>query len=713
MRSSLLKIVVLTGFILMLSFAGITQEAQIDSLHLRLKKVSNDKERLEVINNLGLLLSRSFPDSALKYALIANKLARKLQDTIEIANNHKSLGNIYYTINELDSAIVQYKKSLEIYAKLKDTLGQAKIHNNIGALHRAKGNYASSMEHYQLSLDFRKLLNDRFGMGKTYNNIGNVHFSLNNLEKALSYYKQSLDIRLEYKDIHGAAGCYTNMGLIFTQKQQYDTAINLFERAIEIYKNENDLQGIAHSLTSLGLAYNKLNKVEIALSTFTAALELYQKIGNKRGVSMTYSQISTIYNHKKEFQNALIFANKALSVSNKYNTTVEKSDAFEQLAIAMAGLGRYKEAYDYKNKHKKLEDSLVNLEKVKEIEMIEQKYQNENQRLQIEKLETENKLNEIKLEKLNNRQIISIIGIIIALTFIVNLLRNRRKLKAKNRTIQDQNKKISKQKFEIERHRNHLEDLVEERTEDLIKAKERAEESDRLKSAFLTNMSHEIRTPMNAIMGFTELLNSTYPSEEERAQYRKFIETNSELLLRLMDDIIDIAKIESGQITVSLRPVSIDDIMEKVIPIFKRKRTQSDKETIEIIDEITKCEEKQIVNADPLRLQQILTNLIDNALKFTEKGYIKISCKKEKIGEVAYANIVVEDTGIGMSKEQLSIIFERFGKVEENTKKLYRGAGLGLTISKNLIELMGGDIMVESQEGKGTTFSFRIPAIEE
>jgi signal transduction histidine kinase len=706
----IISILLLTSIFFIIN--GIAQNAQIDSLHEELKTVRTDQEKLQIMNNLGLLLSRSFPDSALKYALKANKLAYKLKDTLEIANNYKSTGNIYYTINELDSAITQYIKGLKIYTQLKDTLGQAKIHNNIGALHRAKGNYSKSIEHYQRSLELRKLLNDKFGMGKTYNNIGNVHFSLNNLEQALDYYKRSLDIRLEFNDMHGAAGCYTNMGLIFTQKELYDTAINLFETAFDIYKDQNDRQGIAHSLTSMGIAYNILNNKHIALNKFISALKLYEQIGNKRGVSMIYSQIADIYNHNKQYDSALCYANKALNVSRKYNTIVEKSDAYEQVAVAMAGLHNYREAYSYNLLYHELQDSLINLEKIKEIEMIEQKYQSENQKLQIDKLETENKLNEIKLEKLKNRQIISIIGIIIAIVFIINLLRNRQKLKSKNKTIQEQNSKISRQKFEIERHRNHLEELIRERTKDLKKAKDRAEESDRLKSAFLTNMSHEIRTPMNAIMGFTELLNSSDPTEEERTQYRKFIETNSELLLRLMDDIIDIAKIESGQIKIDIVPTDIKDVMEKVYPIFQKKRSQSEKETIDIIDEISSCENRQIVQADPLRLQQILTNLIDNALKFTEKGYIRVSCKTESANNKLYSRIEVEDTGIGMSKEQQSIIFERFGKIEENRKKLYRGAGLGLAICKNLIELMGGEIGLNSEEGKGTTFFFTLPVFE-
>jgi signal transduction histidine kinase len=712
MNNQLTRILFYIIFLITFVTGGIAQDAKIDSLHQRLKFAKTDKEKLEIFNNLGLLLSRSFPDSALKYALQASNLAIKLNDSIEIANNYKTIGNIFYTTNQLDSAISQYEKSLKIYSLLKDTLGQAKIHNNIGALHRAKGNYPTSIEYYQKSIELRKLLNDRVGMGKTYNNMGNVHFSLNNLEQALDYYKLSLDIRLKYNDEFGAAGCYTNMGLILTQKEQYDTAINLLKLANKIYRKENDLQGIAHSLTSMGIAYNKMDRKSYALNKYISALELYEKIGNKRGVSMVHSQIAGIYNHNQQYDSALYYANEALQVSMKYNTIVEKSDAYKELSIAMAGLKRYKEAYKYNRSYYKLEDSIVNLGKIKEIKMIEQKYQNENQRLQIEKLETENKLNEIKLEKLNNRQVASIIGIIIALIFILNLLITRQKLKSRNKTIQEQNKKINKQKLEIERHRNHLEDLVEERTKDLVEAKVRAEESDRLKSAFLTNMSHEIRTPMNAIMGFTELLNSGDPSETERTQYRKFIESNSELLLRLMDDIIDLAKIESGQLSISLQPTDLKVIMDKIGPIFQKKKKQSDKDRIEIIDEISSCQNRQIVNVDPIRMQQVLTNLIDNALKFTESGYIKISCSPELIENTRFALVTIEDTGIGMNKEQLSIIFKRFGKIEENRKKVYRGAGLGLAISKNLIELMGGKIWVTSEEGRGTTFLLRLPVIE-
>ncbi|HAF30453.1 MAG TPA: hypothetical protein DCG75_15530 [Bacteroidales bacterium] len=270
---------------------------------------------------------------------------------------------------------------------------------------------------------------------------------------------------------------------------------------------------------------------------------------------------------------------------------------------------------------------------------------------------------------------------------------------------QTENLEIINQQLETQQER--LENQVRERTADLKIAKEKAEESDRLKSAFLANMSHEIRTPMNAIIGFSNLINDEEIEKEYKLELTKLIKKNSNVLLNLIDDIIDIAKIESDQLAIKEKSCFVNQIFNDLLMEFD--------DSIEPNDQISiKISEEQLTNpleikSDPYRLQQILKNLISNAVKFTEKGSVEIGYNLININENSQIQFFVKDTGIGLSQEQQTLIFSRFTKIENNKKKIYRGAGLGLAITKSLVELMGGEIKVESEINKGSTFSFTIP----
>ncbi|NOQ25458.1 MAG: response regulator [Bacteroidales bacterium] len=285
-------------------------------------------------------------------------------------------------------------------------------------------------------------------------------------------------------------------------------------------------------------------------------------------------------------------------------------------------------------------------------------------------------------------------------------------LKKAEKEILQKNEEIISQKKELENHRNHLELLVKERTNDLEIAKEKAEESDRLKSAFLANMSHEIRTPMNAIIGFSSLLTDRDIVEESKNELVSHIVHNSDTLLRLIDDIIDIAKIEAEQLKINKLNCSIDLIFNELLEKFDERKQTIKKQNIKISINKEVKNNSLIIYTDPVRLQQVLSNLIDNALKYTEKGFVEFGYIFEDSSNNENIKFFVQDTGIGLSKDQQEIIFRRFTKIENNKKKIYRGAGLGLAISKNLIYLLGGDIWVDSEMNKGSTFYFTIPHIK-
>ncbi len=242
----------------------------------------------------------------------------------------------------------------------------------------------------------------------------------------------------------------------------------------------------------------------------------------------------------------------------------------------------------------------------------------------------------------------------------------------------------------------------EQINQDLVIAKQKAEESDKLKTAFLANLSHEIRTPMNGILGFADLLKQENLSESAKAEYITIIEQSGERMLSIISDLVDISKIESNQVEIASVPINLNNLLDKIYNFFQLSATQKN---IELKVDKGLEDSKSVILTDGLKLEQVLTNLINNALKFTDAGHIHF-CYKLKTDMLQFC---VEDTGSGIPQGSENLIFERFRQIDKSNSTCLEGTGLGLSISKAFIELMGGEIWVESTVQKGSRFYFTLP----
>nr|WP_321453673.1 ATP-binding protein [uncultured Carboxylicivirga sp.] len=248
--------------------------------------------------------------------------------------------------------------------------------------------------------------------------------------------------------------------------------------------------------------------------------------------------------------------------------------------------------------------------------------------------------------------------------------------------------------------------LLRREHENLVLAKRKAEEGDRLKTSFLSNMSHEIRTPMNAILGFSNLLSHPEIDNTEKEEFVNLIKINGKNLLTLVEDIIDISKLDSGQLQIKNAPCKLHDLMSEIYESFHDDIKRRGLFNLKLYLKEGVSDENILILTDEHRLKQILINLIGNAVKFTERGFIEFGYTQV---EDQFLQFYVKDTGIGLPDGIEQEIFERFSKFNNDKQRLYGGTGIGLSIAKHLVDLLGGEISVESEAMIGTTFYFTLP----
>jgi signal transduction histidine kinase len=302
-------------------------------------------------------------------------------------------------------------------------------------------------------------------------------------------------------------------------------------------------------------------------------------------------------------------------------------------------------------------------------------------------------------------------GFVLITAFLLLVTINKQYNK-KNELIVTLNRKKREYQEMYRKHKevnNTLENKLKEiRTinRELDKAKKRAEENNQLKSAFLANMSHEIRTPMNGIMGFAQLLNEREINAKERKEFLNIIYSRSQHLLQIINDIIDISKIEANQLDVHYKSFDLNELLFKIYEEQKETLAEIGKSQIELSVEYISNQNGFYIKSDRNRLRQVMDNLLSNATKFTNEGEIKFGCRMSGEREIEF---YVKDTGIGIPEDKQKEIFERFRRGDESISPRYEGTGLGLTISKKLVELMGGEMWLNSEPKKGSCFYFTLP----
>lgn len=722
-------ILILILIILLQNINAQTDSINYDIVNLK-NKIAKENENGIKANLLKEIILKCFPnnpDDVFYYSSDLLILGEKLNNIELIAFAKFYLGEYYYIEDEFENALKYYNESLDNYRLINDKNQIAQLNLSLGLTNQYLNNYDLALECYQKAIDAYSELDNKEQMAICYQDIGTLYNDLTKYSLALIYYEKALDIFKEIDNKSRSAAILQNIGVLHYNWKNFDQALEYYQKSLKIYEELKSLNGIGTSLSNIGLVYEENKQYDKSLEYYQKALLVFEELDYKPAIVYVYYNLGSINRNLKKDKKSIDYFEKGLVLSQKHGLRDYTSYNYEALSAIYEAQGKFSFALSYYKQYIQLKDSIINEEKFKQIEEIEAKYQNSKHIREIENLKLDQQLKETELQRKDaqNRILQYSSGfIVIILVILFIFYRSQRKLIDKLNFETNQHKITSEK---LKDAKDELELRVNERTEDLKKmnqhllqeieehkitmenlsiAKTRAEESDRLKSNFLANMSHEIRTPMNAITGFSQMLEYDNLPKDKRKEYIRLIGEGCSNLTNLIDDIIDFAKIESGEVKIDKKEFNPHPILEYLYDYYTNEIIKRGKENLHLSYANENKDNDILIYTDQEKLKQILSSLLDNAIKFTEQGRIEFGFIVSIKNQIEF---YVRDTGIGIEESKQSMIFDRFRQVDEGTTRRYGGAGIGLSISKSLVEMLDGKIWVESTLGKGAAFYVKFP----
>ena len=574
------------------------------------------------------------------------------RDIIKQIDNINSSALKSYKNDEIVKSFKEFISAKELSDSIQDQYGSATANFNLGNIYYLMENYASAQEHYQLTLNVLKTINDNYLMSSSYLNLAKIFRVQKEYGKSIQYFEKAL----QYSVI--------NKGLNVSEKEQiqnvfFEARINL----CEIYIGRNNLDEALLNLLKLG-DYLKTN-------TVNANIEGYYKY-----IYGTYSAHNELYNSANtKFREAIIL----LEGNNEEKDLALLSNVYMQLSISLAKAGKSTEAYITLLEHNSYKDKLLNEEKNRQDLIIKSKfliedYKNEAESANASRLQQLEIAN--KFKKINTIIFITLLLLVGSIIAIYKSYNSKRKL---SKTLEVKNSEL-----EI--------------------AKNEALKTSELKSKFISNVSHELRTPLYGVVGITSLLLENSSLNNSDKKHLKSLKYSGDYLLNLINDILQVGKMEANKIELKNVSVNLKDLLGDIVNSFDYRLVETNNEIKISIDNYV----PEHIKCDKVRLSQILINLIGNSVKFTANGVINLRVKLLSLDTNNVGlGFEIEDNGMGIPKEKFDMIFDNFSQLEDSNLN-YQGTGLGLSITKNLIELFKSEIKLESEVGVGTKISFEL-----
>lgn len=603
-----------------------------------------------------------------------------------MAIEEKDLGNY-------DRAIECNQQALRYLESIDYKVGVAAIYNNLGTVYERKALYKNALEVYFKSLELKKQLNDNTKLTYTYNNIGSLYYHLEKYDEAEEAYKKSVDICKKHALHNKLAKNYNNIGNVKLKNDEPEKAKDYYKLSLEYLEPEKNLLLRSTILVNIGLAYQELNYPDSAFFYYKKAYHLAEKTGDAETIFNSLKNIGRLKLSTGHYLEAKNYLNKAYENARKNSNHKNLMQISKTLYALNKRQGNYKQSLFYLEKQLAFKDSVMNIEKRKEIERLEAKYEAKQREQQIDLLEKQNRVNELELAKQREQKarkqlqalvLFGIAGLAIALAIFL-AFQNKRK-KQINKLLQDQYNQIEEQQEEIKTQNDKL------------------SKSNEMKDQMFRIIAHDLRSPLIAMDDVARLI--PYAIEEKDFDslnnLSASLQNSVSRILDLTDNLLSWSMSQSDEMTYNPDNISL---------------YETGKQTLEIYYALARMKQINLMNnidtgiyvyADKNILMTVLRNLINNALKFTkEEGMVSLGAHSDNDKVVAW----VRDTGIGMDEDRIQTIFD-LEKTRSAGTNGETGNGLGLFFCKKFVQVNKGEIDVRSEKGEGTIVYFTLPKAE-
>jgi len=619
----------------------------------------------------------SYSDCEEKYKS-AIELASANHDLSLEAEGQYALGMLYWDRGDYANALVCDHRALRIYTQLEDdpniamtTMGLGVTLSEMGMNELAMGKYIVAREMYKEEKDLESLCLLHMNIGVAFSAMGNTNEAMSNYLEALRI-ADNLNLKEERADI------YLNLGSELEDSLAHESLI-YYEKALEIYIEENIQNNMALVMGNLATTHSTFEDYGKAKSYALKGKDIAERLNDNSTLAYIYYALADHGLSTGNHEDALAFLDSCEVISDDYNYLSQKVDIEHLRSKIYSSQGQYDLAYKAALVYSELSDSLKLANDASKTDLMMVVFKTEQQDKQIALLETQAEADKTQDALKTAMLVVCIIAALLLALFAVSRYRAlsiSRKTNAQLTTVNSQ----------------------------LAREKKMAEVGILAKSEFLSTMTHELRTPLNAVLGtINMMLMDKHTSEQkENLDILKFSSSN---LLHLINNILDFSKLEADKVLLEQNEVRIHELLNQIL---SGSRVSAKSKKIELSGQWDD-DLPRIIRTDSTRLTQVLTNLVGNAIKFTENGQVTLRVEVlNSSPETCGLRFSVIDTGIGISDEKKALIFESFSQGETFITRKYGGSGLGLAISRRIVQMLGGDLRVNSEKGKGSEFYFEM-----
>ena len=679
----------MTLTVCLLTFIGFSQNERIDDLTVKLAYHEADSTKVDLsLMLIGELYAVEDYEKALLYVNQTAKLSEKLNYTKGLAESTYYRALIFTQRNDYFNAIDNYDKSRKYYLQISDTLGVAKVSNSIGLIEIKRGNYTVGLQNSLSAIDIFEKQNLFDELSSAYNNLAEAYFKTNQIDKAIDFNFKALDVRKKISDRDGIITSTKNIADLYSLRKEYRKSIEYYEKVLEMLNPTKDQNLHGEILPKLGSEYLKFKEYDKASEYLVEGLKYNRKQNNEEGILLALNAIGNLNLQKRKVKLAEIQLNEAYSTAQKIDNKPALLENYKLHIALDSTRGYYQNAFFWQNKYYDLKDELLKINQpvfpvdtepldLNTSNLIEEEIGN---------FEEEDNSNKTIKTWLNNPLIIY--GAIAATAILLTLLLlNYLKSKKYRETIIEQKEKLKQEQI---------------RSEAILEQAHHLEEVNQVKDKLFSIVSHDLKDSISSIKAFLDLLKEDSISKEEFRELIPELSENANNASSLLFNLLNWSKSQMQNLEPNPELFNIQDVFHTKMALVEQK--VEDKRIV-LIDE----SQRDFVYADKSMVEIVIQNLITNAVKFSRTGDVITVSNQDVNGK---ALICVEDTGVGISEENIKKLFNANKNFTTVGTKNEKGTGLGLTIAKDLVELNNGRIWVESTVNVGSKFFIELPKSE-